>query len=185
MSGVILASWFLAYLLISITRYYAYLNSGFREGSAKFSLSYYKEENGTIKVKAVTWLFKQFEALSLLFCDNETDLRLIRVTVSIDVLYIFGDASGSRFGGLLTEEDLVGFGFGVWNEEGGVNNSNYQDFRNLVESLEDIGRKKRLYGREVFLCTDNMVSDWIAVAGYSRAETLYDLVVGLHCLCMR
>ena len=59
----------------------------------------------------------------------------------------------------MTEEDLVGFGFGVWNEEGGVNNSNYQDFRNLVESLEDIGRKKRLYGREVFLCTDNMVSD--------------------------
>ena len=51
--------------------------------------------------------------------------------------------------------------------------------------MEDIDRKKGLYGREVFLFTDNMVSEIISVAGSSGAETLYDLVVQLHCLCMR
>ena len=54
-----------------------------------------------------------------------------------------------------------------------------------METLEDIGRKKGLYGREVFLCDNSMVSESIAATGLSRAETLYGLVVQLHCLCMR
>ena len=51
-----------------------------------------------------------------------------------------------------------------------------------MDTLEDLGRKEGLYGREIFLCTDNMVSDSIAVAGSSRSENPYDLVVRLHCL---
>ena len=51
--------------------------------------------------------------------------------------------------------------------------------------MEDLGRNKGLYGREVFLCTDKMVSERISVEESSRAENLYDLVVRLHCLCMR
>ena len=51
--------------------------------------------------------------------------------------------------------------------------------------MEDIVRNKGLDGREVLLYTDNMVSEIIAEAGSSRTENLYDLVVQLHCLCMR
>ena len=54
-----------------------------------------------------------------------------------------------------------------------------------METLEDISSKKGLDGREVFLCTYNMVSDIIAAEGSSRAENLYDLVVRIHCWCMR
>ena len=54
-----------------------------------------------------------------------------------------------------------------------------------MDTLEDIGIKKGLYGSEVSLCTDNMVSDSIAVAGSLRSENIYDLVVRLHFLCMR
>ena len=61
------------------------------------------------------------------------------------------DASGSWFGASWTEEDAVGFIFGVCNEEGGRTSSNYQDFRNLLETLDDIGRKKGLEGRDIFL----------------------------------
>ena len=64
-------------------------------------------------------------------------------------------------------------------------NNSYLEYRNLVETLEDLGRKKWLYGRDFFLCTDIMVSESIAIAGSSSTETLYDLVVQLHCLCMR
>ena len=67
-------------------------------------------------MKAVPCLFKQLEALSLLFGHNEATLHLIRGTFTVYVLYIFGDASGSGFGTYWTEEDSVGFRFGVWNK---------------------------------------------------------------------
>ena len=54
-----------------------------------------------------------------------------------------------------------------------------------METLEDIGSNKGLYGREFFLCTNNMVSESIAMSGSSRLETLYDLVVQLHCFSIR
>ena len=95
------------------------------------------------------------------------------------MLYTFGDESGSRFGAYWTEEDTVGFRFGKWNENVDMNSSNYQELQNLVETLKDLGSNKEIDGREVFLCTNNMVSESIAAAGSSREETLYDLV------CMR
>ena len=67
-------------------------------------------------MKSVTCLLKQLGALSLLFQDNETYMWLIRGMVSVEVFYIFGDALGSGFGDSWTEEDAVGFRFGVWNK---------------------------------------------------------------------
>ena len=43
MYAVITASSILVYAFISISRYDAYLNAGFGEGSAKFSSGFYKE----------------------------------------------------------------------------------------------------------------------------------------------
>ena len=155
------------------------------EGIAKFYSNSYEEDNVPIKVKAVPRLLKSLEALSLLFGDNKTALRLIRGTVTVEVLYTFGDSSGSGFGASWTYEYTAGLIFGVWNEEGDGKISNYREFRNLVETLEDIVRNKGINGSEVFLCTDNMVYESVSVAGSSRSETIYDLVVRLHCLCMR
>ena len=73
-----------------------------------------------------------------------------------------------RFGASCIEEDILGFRFGVWNEERVGTSSNYQYFRNFVETLEDLGKKKGTDRREVFLCTDNMVSEIIATEGSSR-----------------
>ena len=64
----------------------------------------------------------------LLFCYNKPDLRLRLGTVSVEVLYIFGDASRLGFGDLWTEEDSVEFRLGVWNEEVDVTSSNYREF---------------------------------------------------------
>ena len=73
--------------------------------------------------------FKQLEALSLLLRDKKPALRLIQGAVSIDVLYIFEDASGSGYGTSWKEEYAKGFRFGVLNEEGDDTTSNYQEFR--------------------------------------------------------
>ena len=48
-------------------------------------------------MKLVPRLFKQLEVLSLLFGDKKPDLRKIIGTVTAEVIYIFGDASGSVF----------------------------------------------------------------------------------------
>ena len=48
---------------------------------------------------------------------------------------------------------------------GGGNSSNCQEFCNLVETLGDLVRKKELYGRKVFLCTNNIVSESISAEG--------------------
>ena len=68
---------------LSKSAYDAYLNDGLEEGSDKFSLGSYKEENDLSKVKEVHCLFKQLEALLLLFRENEKALRLIQGTVFI------------------------------------------------------------------------------------------------------
>ena len=39
-----------------------------------------------------------------------------------------------------------------------------------MDTLEDLGRKKGLHGREFFLCTNNMVSETIFVAGSLMLE---------------
>ena len=49
-------------------------------------------------MKAVPLLFKKMESLSLLFPDNEPALRIIQGKFAVEVLYIFGDVSGSGFG---------------------------------------------------------------------------------------
>ena len=97
-------------------------------GSAKFSSNSYKEYYAPIKVKAVTCLFNQLEAFSLLFRDNKPAPQIIQGLFAVEFLYIFGDASGSGFGASWLEEDAVGFIFGVWNEEGGGTSYNYRYF---------------------------------------------------------
>ena len=64
-----------------------------------------------------------------------------------EVLYIFGDASGSGFGSSWTEGISVGYRFGVWNEEGDGTSSNYREFCNLLDTLYEVGIKGNLQGK--------------------------------------
>ena len=53
-------------------------------------------------------------------------MRLIRGTVTVEVIYIFGDASGSGFGASWIDEDVIGFRLGVCIEKENHTRSNYQ-----------------------------------------------------------
>ena len=136
-------------------------------------------------IKAVGQLLKNLSALLELFKEDEPALRPIRCAAIVEVVYIFGDASGSGFGSSCTEGIYFGYRFGVWNEEGDGTSSNYRECCDLVYTLKELGRKRNLQGKETFLCTDNMVSKIIAASGSSKLDTLFDLVVRLHCLSMR
>jgi hypothetical protein len=54
-----------------------------------------------------------------------------------------------------------------------------------VETLEEMGARGDLEGREIFLFTDNMVSESIASKGSSTSKPLYDLVVRVYKLEMK
>ena len=136
-------------------------------------------------IKAVGQLLKNLSALLELFKEDEPALRPIRCAAIVEVVYIFGDASGSGFGSSCTEGIYFGYRFGVWNEEGDGTSSNYRECCDLVYTLKELGRKRNLQGKETFLCTDNMVSKIIAASGSSKLDTLFDLVVRLHCVIMR
>ena len=79
----------------------------------------------------------------------------------------------------------IGYRFGAWNEEGYVTRSNYREFLNLVETLEEVGRKENVQGKEVFICTDNMMYESISAAGSSKSEVLLYLLVRLHFMSTR
>ena len=130
-------------------------------------------------------MFKHLSALSRLFKEYEPDLRLIQGATIVYLVYIFGDASGSGFRSSWTEGISVGCNFGVWNEEGYGTSSNYREFCNFLETHEELGRKGNFQGKEIFLCTYNMVSDRISAKGSSKLEALFHLVLQLHCLIMR
>ena len=65
-------------------------------------------------------------------------------------MYIFCDASVSGFGSSWTEGISVGYRFGVFNEWLYVKISKFREFMNLVETLQEVGRKETFDGRKVF-----------------------------------
>ena len=131
-------------------------------------------------------LFEHLTTLAALFEGFEPALRLIRGSAVLEVGYVFGDASGSGFGSSWTTKGVIAFRFGIWGREGTDTSSNYREFRNLVETLERMGDKGDLEGRELFIFTDNMVSEAIAAKGSSKSnKLLYELVVHVYKLKMR
>jgi len=141
---------------------------------------------GPEKVKASSLLFEHLSALEALFKSEEPTLRLIRGASIVEAAYVFGDASGEGFGSSwVDKEGAIGFRFGVWGKEGDNSSSNYREFRNLIETLERLGELGELAGREVFLFTDNSVSESIAAKGSSSSPKLYQLVVRFFRLEMK
>ena len=137
-------------------------------------------------VRAVPSFHRFLMALSHMFEGDEPSLRLVRGSQIQYVGYGFGDASGSGFGSSWLDKsgELV-IRIGMWNKEGVGTSSNYRELRNLVETLELMGQRGELEGYEMFLFTDNSVSESVAFKGNSSAELLFELVLRLHNLEMK
>ena len=60
-------------------------------------------------VKVVGQLFKHLSALAELFREDDPDLRIIQHATILEVLYIFGDASGLGFRLSWTKRISVGY----------------------------------------------------------------------------
>jgi hypothetical protein len=158
-----------------------------KESPLEFSLLGVGDERGPRYVTASTILFTHVESLLELFEGEEPTLRLVRGTAIFEVLYVFGDASGSGFGSSWSEakRKKVSWRFGVWGVEDKGTSSNYKELRNLSDTLESMGEKNQLAGKEIFIFTDNMVSEAVVAKGSSQNSTLYSLVVRIIKLQMK
>ncbi len=173
---------------MSARAYESFMSETRQSGESWSHRGHFKnDKEAPATVKASPLLYDHLKALQSLFEGDEPTLRLIRGVSLLEVLYIFGDASGGGFGSSWTAPDWTSLHFriGVWAEEGDRTSSNYSEFRNLTETLEEIGAQGKLEGREIFLFTDNSVSESIASKGSSKSELLYDLVVLIYKLQMR
>ena len=172
--------------------------SNMRRNGAYADVATSEDQDAPTMVKAVPVLFQHLTALFCLFEASEPALRLIRGSSIVEVCYIFGDASGEGFGSAwrkkrkerasANEEEpgdgCLAYRFGVWGKEGVDTSSNYRELRNLVETLEVMGIRGDLEGRELFLFTDNMVSESIASRGSSTSQKLYELILRVYKLEM-
>jgi len=142
------------------------------------------EEKPT-EVKVVDRLANDLTALKVLFDHAAPPRRLVRGKAIKEVQYGFGDASGKGFGASWeVKNGELYYRLGTWGEDMSDQSSNLRELKNLVETLEVMAKLGHLAGFEIFICTDNAVSEAAYFNGSSSSEELFNCIVRLRQLEM-
>jgi hypothetical protein len=136
-------------------------------------------------VTASTRLGDDVRALSALFSPLNVPEVNLRSKEIVTVIYGFGDASGTGLGATFTCGTGFTFRIGVWGPDESDQSSNWREFTNIVESLEDEGNMGNLINAEVFMFTDNSTVEACSVKGLSTSSKLLDLIIRLRSLSTR
>jgi len=131
-------------------------------------------------VRAVERLYWDVTALLTLMESESPAEIVLRVSRILFVLYGFADASGTGFGSSLKISEGLSYRIGVWNEAEASETSNYREFTNVIEALEEEGASGRLADCMVFFCTDNSTVEAALYKGTSSSRKLLDLVIRYH-----
>lgn len=136
-------------------------------------------------VKATPGFRKAMEALNVL-SDSETAPEIrVRSKHILYAIYGVGDASGKGFGSAigLPGTPNLSIRIGVWGtREASDNSSNWREFTNVVEALEEEAAAGRLADTEVYFCTDNSTVESAIYSGTSSSAKLLDLVIRFKAL---
>jgi hypothetical protein len=104
---------------------------------------------------------------------------------SAAVWFAFGDASGKGFGVSLwvVGTDGIDVCYGAWAQDVSEESSNYREFPNLVLQIEKLSKEGLIAkGTEIFIFTDNWVTELCFFTGTSRSPLLFELVLRLRAL---
>ena len=144
----------------------------------------YSTKDAPTEVYPVTWLEDDINCLSKLFESPRPTIRHVRSNLVSIAMYGFGDASGSGFGSSIQSSLGLRVGLGIWGTDAINKSSNFKEFANLVETLEEEEAEGLLSGYEVFLFTDNQVTESCYYRGTSTSRTLFNLVLRLRAVKM-
>jgi ribonuclease HI len=106
--------------------------------------------------------------------------RRARARSKFNILYCYGDVSGSGFGWCIDFGGGVRYELGEWCELIQEATSNYWELRNLVNAMVLAVQEGRLEGCEVFLYTDNQTAEGAYCKGTAKRQSLFELIVILY-----
>jgi hypothetical protein len=119
-------------------------------------------------VRAVPRLRDDLKVLIQLTEAEAPPLRRVRSSRKAQIVYCYGDASGSRFGWCIDLGDGVRYELGEWCDQIQEASSNYRELRNLVNAMLRASQEGRLDGCEVFLYTDNQTVEGAYFRGTAK-----------------
>lgn len=158
---------------------------GISEEELDFALKEQEDAEAPLLVRASPSLIHDLSALCFMMERKLAPQVSIRSRTVVTVVYGFGDASGSGLGATFTCGSGFNFRIGVWGADEGPESSNWKEFTNVVEALEDEAKAGNLEGSEVYMFTDNSTVESCASRGTSSSPKLLGLVIRLQGLMTR
>jgi hypothetical protein len=110
--------------------------------------------------------------------------RKIRSNGIIHVEHGFGDASGKGFGSTITLNGVILWRAGQWDPSYEEESSNLRELENIVRALEECYEETGERDVELFMFTDNFVTECAFFKGTSSSSLLFELVLRLRLLEM-
>jgi hypothetical protein len=105
-----------------------------------------------IMVARLEWDLKALQRI--LSAEHPPEVMIRWLTV-YDVIYGFGDASGKGFGRMVTSPAGTKYRIDIWEPDAKDNSSDWREFENIVEALEEEAACGNLCGTLVYMFTDN------------------------------
>ena len=133
-------------------------------------------------VQPVERFFDDLDFLTQFFSSKSPPKVMVRATCLHLVVYGFGDASGTGFGSTFTVANGISYRIGVWGPDESDESSNWKEFTNVVESLEEEAKSGRLDNSQVYFCTDNSTVEAALYKGSSKSRKLLSLVIRVKLL---
>ena len=103
----------------------------------------------------------------------------------VSVVFGFGDASGTGLGSTFTCGTGFTFRVGVWCSLEQDESSNWKEFSNVVEALEEEAAAGRLDHSEVFMFTDNATVEACSFKGSSSSPKLLSLIIRMKTMATK
>ena len=136
-------------------------------------------ENPPARIKAVAFFYICLDVLKSFFETDEPPEVNVRSNRVYTLLFGFHDASGSGLGSSVLGPEGIRRRVGIWASDMDES-SNFREFENGVQTLEDEAKEGRLDNAMVFLCTDNSTTEAGWYKGNSSSKKLFDLIVRLR-----
>jgi len=148
--------------------------------SEKEPHQYVEDQKAPTRVRWVPRLKEDVRALLLFTSTAQPPKRSVRPIKGTSVVYTFGDASGSGFGGSTYENEELRYYSGQWESSYSVSSSNFRELANLVIRLESDFADSLLNESEIFIFTDSSTAEAAYFKGTSKSQLLFELILRLQ-----
>jgi hypothetical protein len=119
-------------------------------------------------------------ALGELLSPSSPPLVTVQTNMVYEIYYGFGDASGKGFGSTLLTAKGIKYQIGLWGSDEEGESSNWKEFENQVESLEQEATDRKLADAMVYFFTDNSTVESCLYKGNSSSVKLFLLMVRMQ-----